>query len=60
TTRLSTPIDRRRVTLPTDGFVATKYVEFYLLGKGAKLDFDRYKLNDIREVDTNNNFYQYG
>ncbi|WP_029849852.1 type II and III secretion system protein family protein [Vibrio parahaemolyticus] len=60
TPRLATPIDRRRVTLPTDGFVAPNDVEFYLLGKGAKLDFDRYQLNDIREEDTNNNFNQYG
>ncbi|MDF4696730.1 type II and III secretion system protein family protein, partial [Vibrio parahaemolyticus] len=60
TPRLATPIDRRRVTLPTDGFVAPNDVEFYLLGKGAKLHFDRYQLNDIREEDTNNNFNQYG
>lgn len=60
TPRLATPIDRRRVTLPTDGFVAPNDVEFYLLGKGATLDFDRYQLNNIREEDTNNNFNQYG
>ncbi|MCR9981546.1 type II and III secretion system protein family protein [Vibrio diabolicus] len=60
TPRLATPIDRRRITLPTDGFVAPNDVEFYLLGKGAELDFDRYQLNDISEEDINNNFIQYG
>lgn len=44
TPRLAKPIDRRRVTLPTDGFVSPNDVEFYLLGQGATLDFDRYQL----------------
>lgn len=60
TPRLATPIDRRRITLPTDGFVSPNDVEFYLLGKGAELDFDRYQLNEIREEETNNRFDQYG
>ncbi|ALR14772.1 type II and III secretion system protein family protein [Vibrio natriegens] len=46
TPRLAKPVDRRRFTLPTDGFVSPNDVEFYLLGKGASLDFDKYKLDD--------------
>ncbi|MDK9776973.1 MULTISPECIES: type II and III secretion system protein family protein [unclassified Vibrio] len=53
TPRLAKPIDRRRVTLPTDGFVSPNDVEFYLLGKGAELDFDRYKLNNDDQLDLN-------
>ncbi|APX05271.1 MULTISPECIES: type II and III secretion system protein family protein [Vibrio] len=60
TPRLATPIDRRRITLPTDGFVSPNDVEFYLLGKGAELDFDRYQLNEIREEETTDSFDQYG
>lgn len=60
TPRLATPIDRRRITLPTDGFVAPNDVEFYLLGKGAELDFDRYQLSDLKEEDNSNNVRQYG
>ena len=60
TPRLATPIDRRRITLPTDGFVSPNDVEFYLLGKGAELDFDRYQLNDIREEETFESFDQFG
>ncbi|MDV6251368.1 type II and III secretion system protein family protein [Vibrio sp. EA2] len=44
TPRLAKPVDRRRFTLPTDGFVSPNDVEFYLLGKGASLDFDKYDL----------------
>ncbi|MCS0022279.1 type II and III secretion system protein family protein [Vibrio diabolicus] len=60
TPRLATPIDRRRVSLPTDAFVAPNDVEFYLLGKGAELDFDRYQLSDLKEEDNSNNVRQYG
>ncbi|MBY6237960.1 type II and III secretion system protein family protein [Vibrio harveyi] len=60
TPRLAIPIDRRRITLPTDGFVSPNDVEFYLLGKGAELDFGRYQLNEIREEETSNSFDQYG
>ncbi|HBC3895542.1 type II and III secretion system protein family protein [Vibrio alginolyticus] len=60
TPRLATPIDRRRVSLPTDAFVAPNDVEFYLLGKGAVLDFDKYQLNDLKEDDSSNNIRQYG
>ncbi|MGJ7096162.1 type II and III secretion system protein family protein [Vibrio hannami] len=35
TPRLAAPIDRNKVTLPTDGFVAPNDWEFYLLGKRA-------------------------
>ncbi|NVC93795.1 type II and III secretion system protein family protein [Vibrio natriegens] len=45
TPRLAKPIDRRKITLPTDGFVSPNDVEFYLLGKGASLDFDKYQLD---------------
>jgi pilus assembly protein CpaC len=45
TPRLAKPVDRRNFTLPTDGFVSPNDVEFYLLGKGASLDFDKYQLN---------------
>lgn len=33
TPRLATPVDRSKLTLPTDGFVAPNDWEFYLLGK---------------------------
>ncbi|ANQ22462.1 pilus assembly protein CpaC [Vibrio natriegens] len=46
TPRLAKPVDRRRFTLPTDGFVSPNDVEFYLLGKGASLDFDKYQLDN--------------
>ncbi|WP_329350330.1 type II and III secretion system protein family protein [Vibrio natriegens] len=46
TPRLAKPIDRRKITLPTDGFVSPNDVEFYLLGKGASLDFDKYQLGN--------------
>ncbi|MDF2154431.1 type II and III secretion system protein family protein [Vibrio sp. CAU 1672] len=59
TPRLATPIDRRRITLPTDAYVSPNDVEFYLLGKGAELDFDRYRLNDINEQ-SDNSALQYG
>ncbi|MGY0614169.1 type II and III secretion system protein family protein [Vibrio sp. FJH11] len=45
TPRLAKPVDRRKITLPTDGFVSPNDVEFYLLGKGASLDFDKYQLD---------------
>ncbi|WP_070962492.1 type II and III secretion system protein family protein [Vibrio sonorensis] len=35
TPRLAKPIDRNRVTLPTDAFVEPTDLEYYLLGKGA-------------------------
>ncbi|USD40632.1 type II and III secretion system protein family protein [Vibrio sp. SCSIO 43135] len=35
TPRLAKPVDRNRVTLPTDAFVEPNDVEYYLLGKGA-------------------------
>lgn len=54
TPRLAKPIDRRRITLPTDGYVSPNDVEFYLLGKGASLDFDKYKLDDEASVSTQN------
>ncbi|WP_375752964.1 type II and III secretion system protein family protein [Vibrio sp. HN007] len=33
TPRLATPVDRNKITLPTDGFVSPTDWEFYLLGK---------------------------
>jgi pilus assembly protein CpaC len=59
TPRLAIPIDRRRITLPTDAYVSPNDVEFYLLGKGAELDFNRYRLNDINEQ-SDNSALQYG
>lgn len=53
TPRLAKPVDRRNITLPTDGFVSPNDVEFYLLGKGATLDFDKYQLNDNTVTDNN-------
>lgn len=38
TPRLAKPIDRNRVTLPTDGFVAPSDLEFYLLGKNSRFE----------------------
>ncbi|MDC5854678.1 type II and III secretion system protein family protein [Vibrio europaeus] len=35
TPRLAKPVDRRRVTLPTDSFVEPNDFEYYLLGRGA-------------------------
>ncbi len=54
TPRLAKPVDRRRFTLPTDGFVSPNDVEFYLLGKGASLDFDNYQLDNNSNVSTQN------
>ncbi|MFA0448785.1 type II and III secretion system protein family protein [Vibrio breoganii] len=41
TPRLAKPIDRDKVTLPTDAFVDPTDMEFYLLGKSAYLDNER-------------------
>ena len=38
TPRLAKPIDRNRVTLPTDSFVEPNDFEYYLLGRGAYLE----------------------
>ncbi|MEZ9876607.1 type II and III secretion system protein family protein [Vibrio breoganii] len=38
TPRLATPIDRNKVTLPTDGFVEPTDLEFYLIGKSSYYD----------------------
>jgi pilus assembly protein CpaC len=35
TPRLAKPIDRNRVSLPTDSFVEPNDFEYYLLGRGA-------------------------
>lgn len=35
TPRLAQPVDRRRITLPTDSFVEPNDFEYYLLGRGA-------------------------
>ncbi|MGR5269872.1 type II and III secretion system protein family protein [Vibrio astriarenae] len=40
TPRLAQPVDRNRITLPTDAFVEPSDFEYYLLGKGAKIDND--------------------
>ncbi|WP_375732263.1 type II and III secretion system protein family protein, partial [Vibrio ponticus] len=53
TPRLAKPIDRRNITLPTDGFIAPNDVEFYLLGQGARLDFDKYQLPTNPSVNNN-------
>jgi len=60
TPRLAKPVDRRRITLPTDGFVSPNDVEFYLLGKGAHLDFDKYQLDsNDNTVEQNHTDYQF-
>jgi pilus assembly protein CpaC len=38
TPRLAKPVDRDKITLPTDGFVEPNDVEFYLLGKRAEIN----------------------
>ncbi|AIW17940.1 type II and III secretion system protein family protein [Vibrio coralliilyticus] len=38
TPRLAKPVDRNRVTLPTDSFVEPNDFEYYLLGRGAYLE----------------------
>lgn len=38
TPRLARPVDRSRITLPTDAFVEPNDFEYYLLGRGAKID----------------------
>ena len=35
TPRLAQPIDRNKVTLPTDSYVEPNDFEYYLLGRGA-------------------------
>ncbi len=60
TPRLAKPVDRRRFTLPTDGFVSPNDVEFYLLGKGASLDFDKYQLDSgANTIEQNQTDYQF-
>ncbi|MGR5457602.1 type II and III secretion system protein family protein [Vibrio alfacsensis] len=60
TPRLAKPVDRRNITLPTDGFISPNDVEFYLLGKGATLDFDKYRVNGTTVTDSSNHSsYQY-
>ncbi len=60
TPRLAKPVDRRRITLPTDGFVSPNDVEFYLLGKGASLDFDKYQLDSgVNTIEQNDTDYQF-
>ncbi|MGL6314575.1 type II and III secretion system protein family protein [Vibrio sp. WXL103] len=38
TPRLAKPVDRSRITLPTDAFVEPNDFEYYLLGRGANID----------------------
>ncbi|HAS64436.1 MAG TPA: pilus assembly protein CpaC [Vibrio sp.] len=59
TPRLAKPIDRRNVRLPTDGFVSPNDVEFYLLGQGARLDFDKYSL-PTNTPNNNNDTMEFG
>jgi pilus assembly protein CpaC len=59
TPRLAKPVDRRNFTLPTDGFVSPNDVEFYLLGKGASLDFDKYQLNSSQMSAQEQTEYQF-
>lgn len=40
TPRLARPIDRSRVTLPTDAYVEPTDVEYYLLGRGSRIITD--------------------
>jgi pilus assembly protein CpaC len=40
TPRLAKPVDRNKITLPTDGFVEPTDIEFYLLGTSAYYDSD--------------------
>ncbi|MGR5118540.1 type II and III secretion system protein family protein [Vibrio astriarenae] len=48
TPRLAQPVDRNRITLPTDAFVEPSDFEYYLLGKGAKIDNDAVRDNTPR------------
>jgi pilus assembly protein CpaC len=60
TPKLAKPIDRRNITLPTDGYVSPNDIEFYLLGKGARLDFDKYQLDNNANSNDENDAYRYG
>lgn len=60
TPKLAKPIDRRNITLPTDGYVSPNDIEFYLLGKGARLDFDKYQLDNNANTNDENDAYRYG
>ncbi|QIA64075.1 type II and III secretion system protein family protein [Vibrio astriarenae] len=48
TPRLAQPIDRNRVTLPTDAFVEPNDFEYYLLGRGAAIDNEAARDNPPR------------
>lgn len=56
TPRLAKPIDRERVTLPTDAFVKPNDLEYYLLGRGAYLakptDVERKQMNSKETMTT--------
>ncbi len=52
TPRLATPIDRERVTLPTDAFVTPNDFEYYLLGRGAYLDLPQSESIQRQEEDS--------
>ena len=56
TPRLAKPIDRERVTLPTDAFVKPNDLEYYLLGRGAYLakptDVERKRMNSKETMTT--------
>ncbi|WP_394240367.1 type II and III secretion system protein family protein [Vibrio astriarenae] len=43
TPRLAQPVDRNRISLPTDAFVEPNDFEYYLLGRGASIDQDATK-----------------
>ncbi|MGO2341631.1 type II and III secretion system protein family protein [Vibrio litoralis] len=49
TPRLAKPIDRSKVTLPTDAFIEPNDLEFYILGMGARIQ-DR----ELEDSNTNN------
>nr|WP_089137539.1 type II and III secretion system protein family protein [Vibrio rumoiensis] len=49
TPRLAKPIDRSKVTLPTDAFIEPNSLEFYILGMGARIQ-DR----DLGNANANN------
>jgi pilus assembly protein CpaC len=52
TPRLAKPIDRAKVSLPTDSFVEPNDLEYYLLGKGAYLSEPSGKPQSSKEIES--------
>ncbi|WP_261816785.1 type II and III secretion system protein family protein [Vibrio gallicus] len=54
TPRLAKPIDRNKITLPTDGFVEPSDIEFYLIGKSAYYDSELVVPNSEKQAPESN------